>query len=182
MNDILVRPARRSDIPAIVEVSTTAVTHDEVEGFGAPSSTNPFEDAGRLAAAWRDPNLVNGQEVIVAEADGQIVGLVTLEDRGPVLELVNIDVARALQGRGIGSRIVRFVEDRARHERKEAVTLGTSRNAAGIPWKSLPWWQHLGYHVTHEEENAWTRAIGPGAREIRMRKEILPRDSAARPH
>jgi hypothetical protein len=35
------------------------------------------------------------------------------------------------------------------------------------------WWQHLGYLVTHEEENEWTRSIGPGVREIRLRKELL---------
>jgi hypothetical protein len=42
-----------------------------------------------------------------------------------------------------------------------------------VAWKSLPWWQHLGYLVTHEEENEWTRSIGPGVREIRLRKELL---------
>ena len=68
--------------------------------------------------------------------------------------------------------MVRFVEERARREGNRAVTLGTSRNAAGVPWKSLPWWQALGYGVTGEEENDWTRSIGIGVREIRMRKEL----------
>ena len=152
---------------------------EDVVGFGAPSSMNPFEDAARLAAAWRDPNIVGKEEVLVAELDGRVVGCVTLEDRGESLELVNIDVDGPLQGQGIGSRMVASVEERARREGKPAVTLGTSRNAAGVPWRSLPWWQHLGYRVTHEEENDWTRSIGPGAREIRMRKE-LPRGSRVR--
>ncbi len=171
------RPARRADIPALVEISITSVTDEEIEGFSPPGSTNPFEDAERLAAAWTEPNLVRGHEVLVAERDGRLVGLVTVEDRGPVLELVNIDVPKSLQGEGIGTAVVRSVEDRARREGKEAVTLGTSRNADGVPWKSLPWWQHLGYRVTHEEENDWTRAIGPGVREVRMRKEIRPSGS-----
>lgn len=179
MTEILVRPARKDDIPGIVSVSTTSVTEEEVRGFGTPSSTNPFEDPERLAAAWKEPNVVRGQEILVAEANGEIVGLVTVEDRGTVLELVNIDVPRRLQGRGIGTRIVRSVEDRARREGKEAVTLGTSRSAAGVAWKSLTWWQHLGYRVTHEETNEWTRAIGPGAREIRMRKEITARSDGS---
>jgi hypothetical protein len=68
--------------------------------------------------------------------------------------------------------LVRSVEERARAEGKEAVTAGTSRNAEGVAWKSLPWWQHLGYQVTHEEENEWTRSIGPEVREIRLRKEL----------
>jgi N-acetylglutamate synthase-like GNAT family acetyltransferase len=133
---------------------------------------SPFRDASVLAAVWRDPNVVHEEEVLVAEMDGRIVGCVTVEDRGGELELVNIDVPLQLQGRGIGTILVRSVEERARAEGKQAVTAGTSRNAEGVAWKSLPWWQRLGYTVTHEEENAWTRSIGPGVHEIRLRKEL----------
>jgi N-acetylglutamate synthase-like GNAT family acetyltransferase len=133
---------------------------------------SPFHDAAMLAAVWRDPNLVEGEEVLVAEMAGRIVGCATVEDRGGELELVNIDVPLQLQGRGVGTILVRSVEERASAEGKQAVTAGTSRNAEGVAWKSLPWWQHLGYRVTHEEENAWTRSIGPGVREIRLRKEL----------
>lgn len=168
-----VRPAIRGDIPAIVTVCTSSTNEEEEVGFGAPSPESPFSDPGRLAAAWQDPNLVRGEEILVAEMGGSVVGCVKVQDRGEVLELIDIDVPRDLQGRRIGTRMVRFVEDRARREGKRAVTLGTSRNAAGVPWKSLPWWQWQGYQVTHEEENDWTRSIGPGVREIRMRKDLL---------
>lgn len=123
-------------------------------------------------SAWQEPNIVRGNEIWVAEMNGRIVGVSKIEDKREELELVDIDVPLELQGRGIGTRIVGLIEDRARREGKRAVTLGTSRNAKGIPWKSLPWWQHLGYRITHEEENEWTRSIGPGAREIRMRKDL----------
>jgi GNAT superfamily N-acetyltransferase len=169
---VRVRPAIRTDIHGIVEAASTSVDEGEDIGFGSPSPDSPFSDPGRLAAAWQEPNVVGGDEIIVAEIDGRTVGFATLEDRGEDLELVNIDVARAFQRRGIGTRIVRFVEERAAEEGKHGVTLGTSRNAAGVPWKSLPWWQSLGYRITHEEENAWTRSIGPGTREIRMRKDL----------
>src|SRR5262249_61779410 len=116
--------------------------------------------------AWRDPNLVQGEEVLVAEMDGRIVGCVTVEDRGRELELVNIDVPLELQGRGIGTMLVRSVAQRARAAEKQAVTLGTSRNAEGVAWKSLPWWQHRGHRVTHEAAEPWTRAIRPVGRDI----------------
>ena len=170
--DIHVRPARREDIPAVVMVATSSLSEGEDLGFGGPSSESLFADVGRLSAGWREPNRVGSQEVLVAEVGGRVVGCVTVEDRGQVLELIDIDVPRDLQRRGIGTRMVRFVEERARREGKRAVTLGTSRNAAGVPWKSLPWWQALGYGVTGEEENDWTRSIGIGVREIRMRKEL----------
>lgn len=169
--NVLVRPATRQDIPGIVRVSNASTRPGEDIGFGGGMGS-PFEEQSRLSSAWEDPNIVRGSEVWVAELDGRIVGVVTLEDRGEELELVNIDVPMELQGKGIGSRIVRAVEERARREKKRAVTCGTSRNAQGVPWKSLPWWQHQGYWVTHEEENEWTRSIGPGAREIRMRKDL----------
>lgn len=169
---IRVRVANRRDIPAIVEISNSSVQEEEDIGFGTPRSQSTFADVARLSAAWREPNFVREEEVLVAEIDGRVVGCVTVQDRGSALELVNIDVARDLQGRGIGTRMVRLVEERAHREGRRAVILGTSRNALGIAWKSLPWWQSRGYRITGEEENEWTRSIGPGTREIRMEKEI----------
>ena len=169
--EIRVRKATREDIPGIVWVSNTSLLPKEDVGFGGGLGS-PFHDATRLASSWKEPNTVQDHEVFVAEMDERVVGCVTLEDRGTALELVNIDVPMELQGRGIGTRLVRSVEERARQEGKQAVTAGTSRNAQGVAWKSLPWWQHLGYRITHEEENEWTRSIGPGAREIRLRKDL----------
>jgi GNAT superfamily N-acetyltransferase len=153
-------------------VCNSCILPGEDAGFGG-GLDSPFHDALVLAALWQDPNVVLGEEVLVAEMDGRIVGWVTVEDRGGELELVNIAVPLPLQGQGIGTALVRSVEERARADRKQAVTAGTSRNAAGVAWKSLPWWQHLGYRVTHEEDNEWTRSIGPGVREIRLRKELV---------
>ena len=171
-----IRSAKRDDIPGIVECANSSSSEEEEAGFGTPFSERTFNDVGRLSALWQDPNVVGsdvaGEEVIVAELDGRIVGYVTMEDRGEELELVNIDVRRAYQGRGIGSRLVQFLEQRAVREGKGALTLGTSRNAEGVAWKSLGWWQKLGYTVTGEEQNAWTKSIGEGVREIRMRKPL----------
>lgn len=170
---LVLRAATRHDIPAIVATHHTSVSPDEVVGFGTPFAERTFADAERLRRAWRDPDRVGKERVLVAELEGRVVGYVTIEDRGTCLELADINVERPHQGRGIGSRMVAFVEERARRAGKEAVTLGTSRNAAGVAWKSFPWWRRLGYHVTLEEENDWTRAIGPGVREIRMRKDLV---------
>src|SRR3989475_5059518 len=172
LSRILVRPASREDIPALVQISNSSVAEDEDSGFGTPRSESLFGDPRWLSAVWEEPNRVRGEEIFVAEMDDQIVGLVTVEDRGPEMELINIDVTRDLQGRGIGSHLVRFVEERARGQGKRAVTLGTSRNAAGIPWRSFPWWKSRGFTGTGEHENEWTQRIGPGDRDIRMRKDL----------
>ena len=169
---ILTRPATSKDIPEIVSVALSSVSDEELEGYGGPCEDSPFRDALRLSSVWQDPNRVGTEDIFVAEVDGRIVGVVTVEDRGQELELVDIDVARNYQNQGVGTRLVRFVEEMARAQRKAAVTLGTSRNADGMPWKSLPWWNSRGYQITHEEENDWTRSIGLGAREIRMRRNM----------
>ena len=169
---VRLRPATREDIPAIVMVSNSSTAEEDDIGFGTPRSELVFSEEARLSAAWEDPNFVREEEVWLAELDGRVVGCVTVEDRGEALELINIDVPRDLQGRGIGTLMVRLVEERARREGKRSVTLGTSRNAAGVAWKSLPWWQSRGYRITGEEENDWTRSIGAGVREIRMEKKI----------
>ena len=169
---IRLRPATRQDIPVIVMISNSSLDEEEDIGFGTPRSELVFSDEDRLSAAWEDPNFVREEEVWVAEFDGRVVGCVTVQDRGEALELINIDVPREFQGRGIGTRMVRLVEERARREGKRSVILGTSQNAAGVAWKSLPWWQSRGYRITGEEENDWTRSIGAGVREIRMEKEI----------
>jgi GNAT superfamily N-acetyltransferase len=171
-SEIHVRPAERIDFLGIVQVCKSSMLPGEDIGFGGGGPPGPFQDTSKLALSWQEPYTVNGHQVLVAEQNNRIVGVSTIEDRGRELELVDIDVPLELQGRGIGTRIVRLIEEKARSEGKSAVTLGTSRNAQGIAWKSLPWWQHLGYRITHEEENEWTRSIGPGAREIRMRKEL----------
>jgi len=172
---VRIRAATRIDIPGIVDVALSSVSDEELVGFGGPNAESPYRDVTRLSAAWRDPNRVDSVDIFVAETEGRVVGVATVEDRGPELELVDIDVTKSCQGQGIGTNLVEFVEKAARTSGKSAVTLGTSRNAEGVPWKSLPWWLARGFTVTGEEENNWTRSIGPGTREIRMRKDLTQR-------
>jgi GNAT superfamily N-acetyltransferase len=172
IEDLRVREARRMDIEEIVLVASSSVSEGEDEGFVGSSQGSPFKDAAKLSSIWEDPNFAGAEEIFVAEIDGHVVGVVTLEDRGEELELVDVDVTKRYQKRGVGTRLVEYVEAKALERKKVAITLGTSRNAEGVAWKSLIWWQSRGYDVTHEEENAWTRAIGPGVREIRMRKRL----------
>src|SRR2546426_12334276 len=101
---VQVRKATRKDIPGIVWVSEKSILRGEDVGFGGGNS--PFHDASKLETVWEEPNIVRGDEVMVAEMDARVVGCVTIQDRGAELELVNIDVPLGLQGRGIGTLIV----------------------------------------------------------------------------
>jgi ribosomal protein S18 acetylase RimI-like enzyme len=169
---VRIRAATPEDIPAVAECDRTSTTDEEEAGFGLVAAKRVFADRARLSAAWEAPNRVGGEEVYVANLDDQLVGFVVVEDRGDELELDTIDVDRDYRRRGIGTLLVRFVEEYGRRTRKTAVTLGTSRSAEGIPWKSFRWWLALGYRETGEVTNDWTRKIGAGVREIRMRRDL----------
>lgn len=67
--DVHVRPATRADAPGIVWVSNSSILPGEDVGFGG-SMDSPFHDTSTLLSAWRDPNLVHGEEVLVAEMTG----------------------------------------------------------------------------------------------------------------
>jgi GNAT superfamily N-acetyltransferase len=103
-------------------VSNSSIVPGEDVGFGG-GMDSAFHDASMVAAVWRDPNVVQGEEVLVAEMDGRIVGCATVEDRGCELELVNIDVPLQLQGKGVGTILVRWVQERARAEAKQELPL-----------------------------------------------------------
>jgi predicted N-acetyltransferase YhbS len=179
LSPLRIRAASRGDIPAIVYCADSSVEKSEwIRFYGPrfrPRIFGQFDKVDDLSETWLDPNRVGELEVFVAEMEGTVVGFVTVSDRGRDLELVDLEVPRERHGRGIGSRLVQFVEEKALQEGKIAVTLGTSRNAAGVPWRSYQWWQRRGYQDTGDEENAWTRSLGPGFREIRMRKNLLRR-------
>lgn len=70
-----------------------------------PGSESRFRDAPRLSAAWSEANFIDGEEVLVAEVDGHVVGVVTVERRTAEFELVDIDVERSYQGQGIGKMV-----------------------------------------------------------------------------
>jgi hypothetical protein len=114
-----------------VSVSKSSILPGEDAGFGG-GMDSPFRDASLLAAVWRDPNVVQGEEVLVAEMDGRIVGCVTVEDRGGELELVNIDVPLQLQGRGVGTILVRSVEERKGSRQLPLARVGIQRAWLGM--------------------------------------------------
>src|SRR5919109_1567116 len=117
--NLIVRAATRKDIPSIVNVANSSIRPGEDIGFGGRGIT-----ISETEVKWEDPNILKGHMVYVAEINRQIVGIVQIEDKGRELELVDIDVLLTLQGKGVGTRIVKFVEEKARRMDKKAVTLG----------------------------------------------------------
>ncbi|MEV3908540.1 GNAT family N-acetyltransferase [Streptomyces canus] len=91
-------------------------------------TTVTFPEVLRAAAEHR-------AEFLVADQEAQVVGyayaarMPTLFAGGTILELLELAVDTPLRGRGTGSRLVRAMQDRARHAQDVEVTVPTRRAA-----------------------------------------------------
>ena len=166
----MIRSATERDIPQIVRIDRTAVSDEEVMGYGPPSGRRVFADVDRLRAGWVG-GTVEGLQVYVFEDNGCILGFMLIGVAPDAVELDDITVAPEHQRRGIGTRMVEFVENLARDLGKQHVTLGTTRNTkTGVPWKSYDFWLKRGYAVEGEIETEEGKEYG--FTEIRFRKSL----------
>jgi ribosomal protein S18 acetylase RimI-like enzyme len=142
---VSVRPMRRSDIPRLAEA-----TRDELS-------------AAQLENRWREQE-AGYRELFVAELEGKAVGNVSLHVdslRPPSTHLFALEVATDMRGRGIGSRLVRFVLDEARRRGSVRVFLEVR---ADNPARRL--YHRLGFRrVGPEFTNGWWRYKDDGSQE-----------------
>jgi ribosomal protein S18 acetylase RimI-like enzyme len=110
--------------------------------------------------------LVDAGEVWVGVSDGQVVGLVVIRPAGDVLELENVAVEPARQGRGYGRALISFAERRARALGRSQVTLYT--NEAMV--ENLRLYTRLGFIETG-------RRVEDGYRRVFFRKSLDGRES-----
>jgi GNAT superfamily N-acetyltransferase len=64
--------------------------------------------------------------VWVAVDDGELVGVIVLEDRPEALQVANVAVRPESQGRGVGRALLSFADDEARRRGYDAVILYTN--------------------------------------------------------
>ena len=105
--------------------------------------------------------LVAAGDVWVADADGRVVGVLVIRASGNALELENVAVDPAEQGRGHGGALVSFAESHARESRLTAVELYT--NEAMV--ENLALYPKLGFVETE-------RRVEDGFRRVYFRKTL----------
>jgi GNAT superfamily N-acetyltransferase len=112
--DLVIRPAERSDIPAIAALFAA----DALGGHGdtTDAEARPFYEAAFESIA-ASPNDV----LYVAELGGEVVGtfqttiIVSMTGRGAAtMRIEAVQTREDLRGRGIGERMIRFAIDKAR--------------------------------------------------------------------
>ena len=110
------RPARRWDVPVIVQMLAEDELGSQRERFETPL---PQAYYTAFEAIQVDPN----QELIVAELDGKVIGtlrlmyLSSLSYQGRTrAQVESVRVLQQLRGQGIGAEMMKWVIERARQQ------------------------------------------------------------------
>ncbi len=119
MNAMIVRDAEESDLPAILTIYNQAVLHST-----ASADYEPHTSAMR--AAWFAQRSTAGYPVLIAEADGEVLGWASL---GPFHSRIayqftaenSVYIAEHARGRGIGTTLLRELVARAEAMREPRI-------------------------------------------------------------
>ena len=142
---VRVRPARRDDVPAIVRL-----LGDDILGATREQATDPLPQA-----YWDAYDAIvaqGGNELMVAETDGQVVGCLQLTvipglgrmglTRG---QIEAVRVSSTLRGRRIGELLIAAATDRARELGCGILQLTTDKRRVD----AHRFYERLGFEATH---------------------------------
>lgn len=144
--DVVFRPATRGDVDVIVRMLADDPLGAQRERYASPLPRS-YERA--FEAIQADPN----NELVVAEADGRVVGVVQLTfipyltHQGSwraLIEGVRVDASARSQG--VGQRMFTWAIERARERGCRIVQLTTDKSRPD----ALRYYQRLGFVASHE--------------------------------
>lgn len=154
-----VRRAREEDCEGIWRVHTRAVreissshyTPEETESWAGPREPENYVES------------IRSKQFYVAEEGGAVIGFGTLDYRQNEIEAVYVspDAVR----RGVGSAILRRLEERARALGLKSLKLDASLNA-------VPFYESAGYEAQKEMKHPLASGLEIGC--VLMTKELSP--------
>ncbi|KOV98061.1 acetyltransferase [Streptomyces sp. NRRL B-1140] len=149
MADEEIRPARAADVPVVAEVVDAAF--------------RPYiERIGRVPQPMEEDHAANVAAGKVFVTGDPVTGLVVVEAYGDHLFLDTIAVHPAAHGRGVGRRLLRFVDAHARTLGLPEVRLYTN----ALMWENQRIYPKYGYELVER------RVEGPYDR-VHYRKRLL---------
>ncbi|MFD4259146.1 GNAT family N-acetyltransferase [Streptomyces sp. NPDC058534] len=151
MEDEPVRQAVTDDVPAVKAV-TDAAYQPYIERIGVVPQPMEADHAANVAA---------GRVFVACEPGGDLVGLVVLEAQPDHLFLDSIAVRPDAHGRGVGRRLLQFVDAHARALGLPEVRLYTS----AMMWENQEIYPKYGYELVER------RVDGPYDR-VHYRKRL----------
>lgn len=120
-----------------------------------PYNTRDFATLFRMDQACYPPGIayskstlrwflnLPGAKCLVAEAGGKIAGFILAEQHAPLAHIITIDVAESARRTGIGSALLRAVEEDLALQAVRTVVLETATNNA----PAIAFWQKHGYRI-----------------------------------
>ncbi len=152
-SEVVVRRATAADVTALRRIAVEAY-EDYTERIGRrpPPMDSDYEALLTQCRAW------------VAEVDGDVVGLLVLQEAADHLLVENLALAPSSQGRGIGQRLLLHGEERARAAGLAQVRLYTNEAMT----ENLSYYPRRGYRETHRETQDgfrrvfFTKVLAPG--------------------
>jgi len=142
---LAVRKAAKTDFSTIVEIMRLSATEEELRGFVPAEGVS----SGFLEELKRELER-EAPDVILAEANGVPVGFAFYTFQEDSVEIEEMDVVKAWQGRGVGRTLVDYIEKVARERGVKRLVTGTSLNSEGEPWRAYGFWTHIGFVDTGE--------------------------------
>ena len=138
-----IRPARSKDVEAVRQIVRAAYEH-YVARLGKPPGPM-LDDYGQRVA---------DEQAWVLEDEGELAGVLILEDGDAGLLLDNLAVSPATQGRGHGRALIAFAEQEARRRGYAEMRLYTH----ALMTENLALYRRLGFHETcHVTEKGYER-------------------------
>lgn len=145
MSKVILRDARRADVPAIV-----AMLADDMLGQSREVTTEPlpFSYYNAFEALDRDPN----NRLLIAELNGEIIGTLQLtfihglSRQGAKRALIEaVRVSSAQRGKGLGEEIIRAAIEIARQAKCAMVQLTTDKSRKD----AHRFYERLGFEASH---------------------------------
>jgi GNAT superfamily N-acetyltransferase len=143
---VRIRRATTADVATLQEIEVRAGRAFADVGLPEVASDEP------MPAAVLSAHAADGRCAVAVGDDDRAVGYVVVDrvDAHAHVEQVSVDPDH--QGQGVGRLLMAWVEDWARADGRQGVTLTTFRD---VPWNA-PLYEHLGYRVLAPDE------VGPG--------------------
>lgn len=143
--EVSIRPATRADLPAIVEMLASDALGSTRERF-----EDPLPDSYRHA--FDAISRSTSDELVVAEADGRVVGVLqltiipylTYQGRSRAL-IEGVRVHERVRGQGVGRKMLEWATARAREAGCHLVQLTTDRKRP----EALAFYEALGFVASH---------------------------------
>ena len=150
MRTVIIRRASADDVTAIVQVSLTSASTEEMIGFAAPEWVTYSSPSELKKLRNRGNRLKDGSEVLVAEKERRIVGFIVFKMERDCVYIDNIDITKDEQRKGVGRTLFTQVENRALTKGCSRIKTDTTENARGNPWRGYWFWIRMGYEDTRE--------------------------------